>query len=305
MPDRPDYDLLLDAPIRDFIRATEEFYPPETATLSIADQRAVYDRMCGAFFRGYPRGVTAEDRRISGVPCRIYPGAGPATVIYVHGGGYVVGGLHSHDDVCAEICSETGLTVIAVDYRLAPEWVHPAAFEDVCSVLRAVEGAVVLVGDSAGGNLAAAAAHACRDPRILGQVLIYPTLGGLREGGSFAVHAHAPMLTMADMAFYVRIRHDGAQPPADDPSVAPLQDRDFAGLPMTFAVAAEYDPLADDASDYAARIRAAGGLAHAVTEAGLVHSYLRARSTVPRAAESFARILLAIAAFAKGEWPYG
>ncbi len=301
----PDYQTLIDAPTWAFIRATDAAYPPDTAQMTIADQRAIYDRMCRAFFRGYPPGVRAEDRTISGVPCRTYPGAGPATVIYLHGGGYVVGGLHSHDDVCAEIRGTTGLTVISVDYRLSPENPHPAAFDDACAVVRAVPGPLVLAGDSAGGNLAAAAAHALRDPRILGQVLIYPGLGGDRRKGSYVTHAHAPMLTAADLEFYAGIRHGGVAPPPGDPTVSPLQDTDFSGLPMTLAFGAECDPLHDDAPAYAAAIRAAGGRAQAVTATGLVHGYLRARATVPRAAESFALITATIADFANGHWPFG
>ena len=98
------------------------------------------------------------------MPCRIYPGAAP-TVVYLHGGGFVVGGLHSHDDVCAEIRATTGLTVVAVDYRLSPEHLHPAALDDALAVIRALLGPVVLAGDSAGGNLAAAASHVLRGPR--------------------------------------------------------------------------------------------------------------------------------------------
>ena len=123
-------------------------------------------------------------------------------MVYLHGGGFVVGGLHSHDDVCAEIRSRTGLAVVSVDYRLSPEHQHPAAFEDACSVVSVLPGPLVLVGDSAGGNLAAAAAHARRDPRILGQVLIYPGLGGDRQAGSYVTHANSPMLTTADLDFY-------------------------------------------------------------------------------------------------------
>ena len=295
----PDYQSLIDAQTWAFIRATDATYPPDTATLTIADQRAIYDRMCRSFFRGYPQGVTAEDLPVGGVPCRRYPGAGP-TVIYLHGGGYVVGGLHSHDDVCAEIRGVTELTVISVDYRLSPEHQHPAAFDDACAVIRATPGPLVLAGDSAGGNLAAAAAHALRDPRILGQVLIYPGLGGDRSMGSYVTHANAPMLTAADIDFYAGIRHGGTAPQRGDPTVSPLQDTDFSGLPMTLAIGAECDPLHDDAPDYAAAIRAAGGRAHAVTATGLVHGYLRARATVPRAAESFALITATIAAFGRG-----
>jgi acetyl esterase len=102
--------------------------------------------------------------------------------------------------------------------------------------------------------------------------------------------------------YYSTIRHGGAEA-GDDPTASPLRDTDFSGLPPTLAIAAECDPLADDAVAYAARLRAAGVPAHAVVEAGLVHGYLRARSSVPRAAASFARITAAIAALARGQLP--
>lgn len=300
----PDYQSLIDTPTWAFIEATNAAYPPDTATLTIADQRAIYDRMCRLFFQGYPPGVTARDEKVAGVPCRLYPGAAPV-VIYLHGGGYVVGGLHSHDDVCAEIRARTGLTVVAVDYRLSPEYLHPAAFDDCCAVIRALatKGPVVLAGDSAGGNLAAAASHALRRQdglRILGQVLIYPGLGGDVDKGSYLTHAHAPMLSRDDVLFYKNIRH-GGPPPEDDPTVYPLRDRNFTDLPPTLAIAAQCDPLADDARAYAEKIRAAGGKAEWVEEPGLVHGYLRARASVPRAAASFDRIVAAISAFAKEE----
>ncbi len=302
-----DYQTLIDAPTWDFIRRTDASYPPDTATLTIAEQRAIYDRMCRVFFQGYPPGVTARDESIAGVACRRYPGAQP-TVVYLHGGGYVVGGLNSHDDVCAEIRAATGLTVVAVDYRLSPEHRHPAALEDALAVIRALlaQGPVVLAGDSAGGNLAAAASHVLRAEGLapLGQVLIYPGLGGNMDQGSYLTHAHAPMLTRDDVLFYKDIRH-GHPPPEGDATVSPLQDSDFAGLPPTVTFGAECDPLCDDAASYAAAITAAGGRAHSFLEQGLVHGYLRARSTVPRAAASFTRITQAIAALARGDWPYG
>lgn len=299
-----DYQQLIDTATWAFIRDTDASYPPETASFTIADQRLIYDRMCAKFNRGYPLGVTARDEVIAGVPCRVYPGAAPA-VVYFHGGGYVVGGLHSHDDVCAEIRAVTGLQVVAVDYRLSPENLHPAAFDDACAVVQAMKTPVVLAGDSAGGNLAAATSHALRGKGlILGQVLIYPGLGGDRSRGSYQTHAHAPMLTLADVQFYAGIRHAGVEVQGD-PTVAPLQDKDFSALPPTVAIGAECDPLADDAADYAAAIRAAGGRAHAVVAKGLVHGYLRARATVPRAAESFAFICSAISVLAAGEWLYG
>ena len=305
----PDYSHLIDAPTWDFIRRSEASYPPDTASLSIADQRRIYDALCRAFHQGYPPGTTAHDRPFGGVPCRLYPGAG-GTVVYFHGGGFVVGGLHSHDDICAEICATTGLTVVSVDYRLCPEHPHPAAFDDAMAATRAIASEcpapLLLAGDSAGGNLAAAVAQAIGrngDFGIAGMVLIYPGLGGNPDAGSYLAHAHAPMLTREDVLFYARTRHgSGAEPPAD-PTFAPLSDTDFTGLPPTLAIAAECDPLADDATAYATRLTAAGTPARAITEPGLVHGYLRARATVPRAAASFARITRTLSAMAKGTWP--
>jgi acetyl esterase len=302
----PDYQTLIDAPTWAFIERTNASYPPDTATLSIAEQRAIYDRMCAAFDTPYPPGVTSHDTSIAGVPCRIYPGAQP-TVLYLHGGGYVVGGLHSHDGICADIRAATGLTVVSADYRLAPEHLHPAAFDDARAVARALaaQGPLIFVGDSAGANLAAAACHALRGENlpIRGQVLIYPGLGGDMSRGSYLTHAEAPMLTRDDVLFYKDIRHAGPAPEGD-PTVSPLQDTDFTGLPPTLAIAAECDPLADDARAYATKITQAGGQAHWIVEPGLVHGYLRARHSVPRAAESFARITAAITAFAEGRWRY-
>ncbi len=301
----PDYQTLIDAPTWAFIQKTNASYPENTATLSIADQRAIYDRMCAAFDTPYPPGVTSHDQPIADVPSRIYPGKEP-TVLYLHGGGFVVGGLHSHDGVCADIRGATGLTVVSANYRLSPEHKHPAAFDDACAVARALvaQGPLILVGDSAGGNLAAAVCHALRGhPQIKGQVLIYPGLGGDLNTGSALTHANAPMLTRDDVLFYKDIRHDGPAPDAD-PTVSPLQDTDFTGLPPTLAIAAECDPLADDAPAYAAQITKAGGRAHSLTEPGLVHGYLRARQSVPRAAASFQRITDTITAFAQGHWPF-
>ncbi len=312
IPPPPDYRRLLDAQTWAFIEATASCCPPGGATLSPADQRRVYDAMCRAFFRGHPPGVSTGDRPFGGVPCRVYTVAGamPATVLYLHGGGFVVGGLHSHDDICAEIAGRTGLRVVSADYRLAPEHPHPAAFDDALAAFRAVHaafgGPVVLAGDSAGGTLAAAVAHAVRagGPRPAGQVLIYPGLGGDRNAGTYLTHAHAPMLTRDDVFNYAAIRHPGGEP-AGDPRASPLQDTDFSDLPPTVIAAAECDPLAGDGPAYAARIRAAGGRAVCFEDAGLVHGWLRARATVARACAGFDRIVNAIAALARGDWPYG
>ncbi|MCB1341003.1 MAG: alpha/beta hydrolase [Pseudooceanicola sp.] len=306
-----DYTKLIDAETWAFIRKTAESYPDDAVGLDIAGQRRVYDAMCREFYHGRPEAVAVEDTTADDVPVRIYTVGEPTcTVIYAHGGGYVVGGLDSHDDVCAEICDQTGYRVVAVDYRLSPENPHPAAFDDCWAVTNwaehRFEQPMVLAGDSAGGNLMACVAHYARGKlrNIIGQVLIYPGLGLGDKGASFAEHAEAPMLTRADIEFYKTIRTGGEEPPTDDPTFAPLQDSDFTDLPRTVIFAAECDPLASDAPAYAEKLRAADVPVQVVVEPGLVHGYLRARHMSSRAEASFERIVLAIEALGQGLWVY-
>lgn len=311
-----DYKTLIDAETRAFIEKTNSYYPPDTIDYTIAQQRAIYDRMCREFFAGYPREVTAETTAIAtptnSVPIRIYRNASPnkgAMVLYIHGGGFILGGLDSHDDVCAELCARTGCDVVSVDYRLAPEHLHPAAFDDAMNAFewasKTYDCPVVLCGDSAGGNLCAAVAHATRGhaKRPVGQVLIYPGLGGDRTKGSYVTHAEAPMLTMRDLEFYKHVRTGGVDQ-AGDITQSPLADADFANLPPTVVITAQCDPLSSDGEAYRDRILAAGGHACWYEEPGLVHGYLRARHMVGRARASFTRIVEAVSALGRGEWTW-
>lgn len=309
-----DYTKLIDAETWAFIERTNSYYPPDTIDYTIAQQREIYDRMCREFFAGYPEGVSAETTAIAApgrdVPIRIYRRTGKepeAVVLYFHGGGFILGGLDSHDDVCAELCGRTGYEVVSVDYRLAPEHRHPAAFDDAMAAFEWVvdrySQPIVLAGDSAGGNIAAAVSHATRGHRRhpVGQLLIYPGLGGDRTRGSYVAHAEAPMLTMRDLEFYKDIR-TGGEDRTGDITLSPLADADFANLPATVVITAECDPLSSDGEAYGERIVAAGGNAFWFEEPGLVHGYLRARHTVGRARDSFTRIVDAVAVLGRGEW---
>lgn len=309
----PDYEKLIDAETRAFIERTNGFYPPDAVDLTVGQQRAIYDRMCREFFAGYPEGVSAETTAIDGrLPVRVYRRSQPddtATVLYFHGGGFILGGLESHDDVCAELCDRTGYGVVSVDYRLVPEHLHPAAFEDAMAAFqwatRESGRPLVLAGDSAGGNLAAAVAHFSRGharPPV-GQVLIYPGLGGDTAKGSYVEHADAPMLSARDVAYYSRARA-GGRDVRGDASFAPLADTDFSRLPPTVIVTAQCDPLSSDGEAYRDAILAAGGRAVWFEEQGLVHGYLRARHTVARARRSFGRIADAVTALGRRAWPY-
>ena len=291
----------LPADVQAFIARTASFDAPPGHSPDLAETRARYDAMCRAFDAPHPPGLTWADAPVGGVPCRRYRPAriaAPVTAVYFHGGGFVVGGLHSHDAICAELAHRAGLELVAVDYRLAPEHRHPAAYDDACAVVDAVAGPKVLVGDSAGGTLAAAvAAHRPRSG-ILGQVLIYPGLGGGPDLPSMTRHAQAPLLSAADILMYQDLRGR-----SEDPTALPLRATDYAGLPPTALFAAECDPLASDPAVYARRLAAAGVPVALTVEPGLVHGYLRARHSTAAARASFARIAAALASLANGNGP--
>ncbi len=304
------YSEIIDQETWDFIERSLTAYPPESATWSVQKNREVYDDMRKLFAQPRPVSVAVQDGKIGHIPVRNYE-CGPAevSIVYFHGGGFILGGLDSHDDGCADLCAGTGDRVLSVDYRLAPEHKHPAAFEDAFRAtawtLQEYGHPVVLAGDSAGGNLAAAVSHAARSKLepVAGQVLIYPGLGGNVDEGSYVTHAEAPMLTRAEVLYYMNVCSDGARPEGDV-TASPLADSSFAGLPPTVIISAECDPLSDDGRHYRDKVIAGGGKAVWFNEAGLVHGYLRARHTVKRAQASFERIVNAAAALGKGEWPY-
>ena len=296
------YAGLEDPGIRDFLIAGERFYPPDAVTFTMAEQRAFYDRYCAHFRKPRPAEVVAEDVRYGGVPCRHYRPKGATDVpllVYLHGGGFVLGGLDSHDDVCAEICDGARIEVVAVDYRLAPEHPFPAAFEDCWAALTAIASTnaeIIVGGDSAGGNLAAALALKARDeqaPRLKGQVLIYPGLGGEMTTGSYVSQANAPGLSTSDVQYYRDTYRGGGSKFAE-----PLRETDYRGLPPAFLVAAALDPLHDDCFDYAARLAAAGVPAMVRDEPLLVHAFLRARNMSLPARASFDCITAACASLA-------
>ncbi|MGJ8625822.1 MAG: alpha/beta hydrolase [Sulfitobacter sp.] len=307
----PDYSQIIDAEMWVFIDKLDSTYPPGVVDMTIAEQRGVYDAMCKVFYQGRPAGVQVWDEDHGGVPCRRYEaGQSAVTVVYYHGGGFVVGGLNSHDDVCAEMCARTGYRVISVDYGLAPEVVFPGCFNDAWSAFAAVadafDGPLVLSGDSAGGNLAAAVTHHARGKvggRIVGQVLIYPGLGGDWGQGSYVEHADAPHLSTADMAFYMKVRTGGSAPPKGDPRYAPLQDTDFTGLPPTVCITAQCDPLASDGEAYRDALQGAGIHAKWINVPGMVHGCLRARVMSRKAGVFFDHVVGAVSVLGRGEWP--
>ena len=306
----------LDPEMRAFLDRSASFYPLEANTADIAEARRLYARLTAAFRAPRPAGVGVADGTLptasGAVAVRRYRPARPAAaaLLYAHGGGFILGGLESHDDVCAELCAGAGVDVLSVDYRLAPEHPYPAALDDVAAAWHALaaEGRPALVGgDSAGGHLAAGL---CRRlarrgaPQPAGQVLIYPGLSfdPARLGTGRA--ADAPGLTAADCAYYARLYAGGAEKlPQGDPEFSPLDAGDFAGLAPAAVFAAGYDPLRQDAEDYAALLHAAGVPVAYRCDPGLIHGWLRARRMSRLAARAFAAVVRATAALAAGESP--
>ncbi|WFR98969.1 alpha/beta hydrolase [Rhizobium tumorigenes] len=292
-----------EAGILEFLQLCDSFYPADAVDASIDQQRLWYDALCARFDRPMPDGMTAEDIPIGTVPTRRYRPADVRTstkLLYLHGGGYVVGSLSSHHSICAEIADTAGAELIAVDYRLAPEHVWPVQTDDCFTVLKLLLGdgeTVVVIGDSAGGNLAAGLALRARDEGlsgIAGQVLIYPALGGDLVSGSYEEMADAPGLTTADAAYYRAI----LKAPADEPVAHPLLTRTCAGLPPAYITVAHFDPLRDDGRLYAGRLAADGVEVWFREEPQMVHAWLRARHMSDGAQAGFRALCIAVSRFA-------
>jgi len=310
LPDRGDYAVRLDAEYWSYIDRVNGFFPTETAALPLNRQREIYDRMCAALHPGRPASVTTQDGAFDhpaghAIAYRRYRSqtfASSAIILFFHGGGFVFGNLDSHDDSCADLCAATGLEIVSVDYRLAPEHPHPAAFEDALAALdwlSAESRPLILCGESAGATLAATIAHASRDAARppVGQVLIYPALGGREHGRSWQEHARAPLLLAAEVDDY-RLMRAAGHPPVADPTFEPLDDTDYRGLPPTVVVTAQCDPLSSGGQTYRDRILAAGGACNWREEPRLTHSFMRSRPYSQRAREAFARIVTDVWALA-------
>lgn len=293
-----------------FQQKVDGFYPPDAVDADIAQQRAWYDALCRAFDAPYPAGVAAQDGRIDGIAVRRYrPQAirSDVAILYLHGGGFVVGSLESHDAICAELCAAAGVELVAADYRLAPEHLFPAAPDDTMAVLRSLlaDGRrIIVAGDSAGGNLAAGAATRARDEGlsgIVGQALIYAGLGGDMDAGSYVEMADAPGLKRRDVEHYRSL----LRTPEENPVAHPLRVADIAGLPPAYITAAHFDPLRDDGRLYAARLAAAGIGVTFREEPQMVHAWLRARHMSPGAKAGFHELCKGLRALVRQAVPAG
>jgi len=255
-----------------------------------------------------PQVASVEDAAIAGgIPARIYRPAGDGprpTVVYFHGGGFVIGDLDTHDGVCRLLARDVEAVVVSVDYRLAPEHRFPAAVEDAWAATQWVveqvdefggdRARVAVGGDSAGGNLAAVTAQLAHADGLdlAAQLLVYPVVDLLGDYGSRTENAEGYFLTLADMHWfgeqYTGLKEgDPAAAELDlDPRLSPIRAESLAGLPPAVIATAEFDPLRDEGDAYAERLTAAGVPVEHRRFASLIHGFYGMELISPAAAEA-------------------
>jgi acetyl esterase len=297
----------LDPPIQQMLTALEAMGRESIASGSPEHARQGF-RSLTADFRNpesVPPVAAVEEVELpgpaGGLPARVYRPevTGPVpTILFIHGGGFVIGDLDTHDNQCRALCGGVEAVVLSLDYRLAPEAPYPAAVEDCFAALQWVGAHVnqlggdpdclVVAGDSAGGNLAAVSAVMARDaggPPLAAQLLIYPATDFREVEGQYPSreeNAEGYFLTRADMAWFAGHYVGHADP--QDPRLSPVLTEDLAGLPPAVVVTAEYDPLRDEGEAYARALQNAGVSVTSRRYAGLIHGFFDLFPLSPAAA---------------------
>jgi acetyl esterase len=265
---------------------------PATHTLPVDEARRLYEARIAAM--APPAKVETVYDRITQGPggplrLRIYRPERKRDLpmmVFFHGSGFVLCSLDTHDGMCRNLSAGSGCTIVSVDYRLAPEHKFPAGLDDCVFATRwAVERAneldadpscVVVAGDSAGGNMAAATALRLRDEggrALRGQLLIYPVTDYHTPGTpSYERNAEGYGLTRDTMKWFWR-HYLNDESEAANPYVSPLRAPDLSGLPPALVVTAEYDPLCDEGELYAQKLRAAGVPAEYQCWPGMNHGF--------------------------------
>jgi acetyl esterase len=251
---------------------------PPVESLTVEEARAASRALVAAFAPPAAPVHRVEHVDAGGVAARLFtpaPADAAPIVVHVHGGGWVLGSVDEAASSASALAVASGMRVLSLEYRLAPEHPFPAALDDVMAALRWAStqaDRVAVAGESAGGNLAAAAALRARDeggPVLAFQLLIFPVVDARCASASYDEFAHGHLLTASAMRWFV----DRYTDRPEDPYVSPLLAPDLTGLPPGLVVTAECDPLRDDGEAYAARLRDAGVDAVTSRYVGMVHGF--------------------------------
>ena len=249
---------------------------------SVEDRRAGYQALADLAGPG-PQLDRVEDLHIAGVPCRIYENDDANGILmFIHGGGYVIGDLETHDQPCRQLALESGAAVVAVDYRLAPEHPFPAGLDDAWAVFQALYkdrnnfgrgSKLAVTGDSAGGNFAAVLALMARDAgmHLAAQLLVYPAVDAADASPSMTENGVGYILTKETMDWFM---HNYAADPLDW-RASPLLAESHEGLAPAVVITAEFDPLRDQGTAYANKLEAAGVQVTHTNYDGMVHAFFQ------------------------------
>ncbi|WP_049927285.1 alpha/beta hydrolase [Halopiger goleimassiliensis] len=265
--------------VQEFLEMYESFDAPDFSAVSAQEAREMFEQLRVGGTAAVDL-ESIEDRTIDGphgdLDVRIYePGSADGggdrpLICYFHGGGWVIGSIETHDDVCRKLADETGYPVVSVDYGLAPEHPFPEGLEDCYAALEwaaasaadlgADPDRIVLAGDSAGGNLAAATALLARDyggPDVAYQLLVYPGTGDVTRTDAYEENGEGYFLTSDDMEWF-RGHYFEREIDQGNVYAMPRRAHDLSNLPPATVITAGFDPLRDDGAAYAERLEEAG-----------------------------------------------
>lgn len=305
--------MRLDEDARLFLARLVELNAPRYETLDpVGARKAMADARAAAAIESPP----VHEVRTFSVPGSFGPisirsyAPGPlrddASLIFFHGGGWVIGDLESHDLLCRRLAIASGCRIFSVEYRLAPENKFPAAIDDAvrvtrwlvdnASTLRLDATRIAVGGDSAGGNLAAVLALLARDgvlPALAFQLLLYPVTDLTMSHPSYEVRADGLPVTRETMEWFCRhyLTNDEQR---SDWRASPLHVESVAGVAPAFILTAGFDPLADEGAAYAMRLREAGARVVFSHYPGQIHGFLTAGALFPTTAKAITEIAAAL-----------
>ena len=263
---------------------------------SIEEARAGYDRTSLQWVGEAEEVASISEEEVGPICVRLYePEDARGAILWIHGGGWIMGNLTSYDPLCRALANRTRATVASVDYRLAPESQFPGPIEDCEEALRWLaercgDEPIAIAGDSAGGNLAAVLARRVRDAGgpvdLVFQLLVYPVTDAACATGSMQRFGGDEDFGLGreQLAECWAAYAPGAS--ARSPDASPLRAADLSRLPPAYLLLAECDPLVDEATDYADRLRDAGVEVEVEVWPGTIHGFLRWRAAVDEAHEA-------------------